>query len=122
MRQFLDALIAGATIAAVVLWGGASAGGSGNHKGEPPSTVQVGLGIRVDSSWISLNGTWSVGPAARGETAGAVTHRFTIGTFPNVAGRARKGAAFLRAVRTATICVAKQLSKRGPERDRSEGR
>jgi hypothetical protein len=121
MRQLLDALIIGAVVAVVALWAGSSAGGSDSQKGDAPSTIQVGLGVRVDSDWISLNGTWSVGPGVREAGTEAVTHRLTIGTVPNLAGRARKCAAFVRAIRTTAVCVAKQIWKDRLESDRPEG-
>ncbi len=122
MRHIIDALIVGTVVAALALPGRAPAGGSGDQQRKSSPSVQIGLGVRVDSDWISLKGTWSVLPAVRDEGTKGVTHELTISTIPNIAGRARKGAALIRAIRTTTICVAKHLLKDQLEINRPEGK
>jgi hypothetical protein len=122
MRHIIDALIVGTIAAVLALPMGAPAGGSGNQRGKSSSSVQIGLDVRVDSDWISLNGTWSVLPAVGDEEKKGVTHELTIGAVPNMAGRARKGAALVRAIRTTAICVAKHVLKDQLEINRPEGK
>lgn len=122
MRHIIDALIIGTIAAVMALPTGAPAGGSGDQQGKSSPSVQIGLGVRVDSEWISLNGMWSVSPAVRDAETQGVTHELTIGAVPNIAGRARKGAALVRAIRTTTICVAKHLLKDQLEINRPEGK
>ena len=50
------------------------------------------------------------------------THEITIGAVPNLAGRARKGAALVRVLRTTTICVAKHLLTDQFQNGRPEGK
>ena len=61
-------------------------------------------------------------PAVRDAETGGEVHELTIGAVPNVLGRARKGAALVRAIRTTTVCVAKHLLQDQFEANRPEGK
>ena len=122
MRHILDTLIVGTIVAMMALPAGAPAGGSGNQHEDSSRSLQVGLGVRVDSDWISVNGTWSVSPAARDAEGSGETHEFTIGAVPNVASQARKSVALVRALRVTTLCVAKHLLMDQFQYGRPEGK
>jgi len=122
MRQLLDTLIVGTVVAVMALPAGTPAGGSGNQREETGRSLRIGLGVRVDSDWISLCGTWSVSPSAREVGSSGVARELTIGSVPNMAGRVRKGAALIRALRTTTLCVAKHLLTDQLEINRPEGK
>ena len=122
MRHIIDALIVGTVAAVLALPSGAPAGGSGNQQRTSSHSLEIGLGVHVDSDWISLKGTWSVIPAVRDDDAERVTHELTISAVPNMLSRARRGAALFRAIRTTTVCVAKHVFKDQLEINRSEGK
>jgi len=122
MRHILDPLIVGSVVAVMALATGVPAGGSGNQHEGTGRSLKIGLGVRVDSDWISLSGTWSVSPSASDAGSSGVARELTIGSVPNMAGRARKGAALIRALRTTTLCVAKHIMTDQLEINRPEGK
>ena len=110
MRNVIDTLIFGTIIAMLVLPAGAPAGGSDNQQAASSRSVKLGLGLVIDSDWIRLNGTWSVmHTAVRDEGTNGRVHELPIGAVPNMLGRAKKGAALIRAIRTTTLCVVKHF-------------
>jgi hypothetical protein len=122
MRHIIDALIVGAVIAVLALPPGAPVGGFDSQHGGAAGSIQIGLRIQVDPDWILLNGTWSVAPAVKNAHDNVGRHELNIGAVPNLVGRARKGAAVVRAIRTATVCVAKQVLSSHHGDGRSEGK
>lgn len=120
MRLILDTLIVGAVVAVLALPAGAPAGGSGNRQEPTGRSLRIGLGVRVDPDKISLNGSWSVTPSSDDATGHGGANEVTIGAVPNLATRARKGAALVRVARSTTICVAKHLLKELIDEDRRE--
>ncbi|MGD8413721.1 MAG: hypothetical protein PVF33_05790 [Candidatus Latescibacterota bacterium] len=122
MRQILDIFIVGTVVAMMALPAGVPLGGSGDQHNDTGRSLQIGLGVRVDSDWIVFNGTWSVTPAAQETKRTGEIHRLEIGAVPNIPGRARKGAVLLRVLRSTTICVAKQLLTDPLQPERPEGK
>ncbi len=110
MRNVIDTLIFGTIIAMLVLPAGAPASGSDNQQAASSRSVKLGLGVVIDSDWIRLTGTWSVvHTAVRDEGTNGRVHELPIGAVPNMFGRAKKGAALIRAIRTTTLCVVKHF-------------
>jgi hypothetical protein len=73
-------------------------------------SLQIGLGIRVDANWISLNGTWSLDEVRRSDSRmpGSQVHEVRLGAVPNVVRQAQKGFTLFRALRITYLCLAKQ--------------
>lgn len=108
MRNIIDTLIAGTIVAMLVLPAGAPASGSDNQQAASSRSLNLGIGVEIDSDWIRLNGSWSVvSTAVRDEGSNGRVHELPIGAVPNMLGRAKKGAALVRAIRTTTLCVVK---------------
>jgi hypothetical protein len=118
----IDTLIVGVIVAAMALPTGAPAGGSDDRQAQSSPSLQIGLGVVVDSDWISLKGTWSVLPAPRDDDANGVTYELTIGSVPNIPSRVRKGVALVRAIRTTTVCVARHLLQDQLDSNRPQGK
>ncbi len=74
-------------------------------------SLQIGLGIRVDANWISLNGTWSLDKSSPGaeqsQMPGSQIHEVRIGAVPNVVRQVQKGFTLFRALRITYLCLAK---------------
>jgi hypothetical protein len=110
MRNIIDTLIAGTIVAMLVLPAGAPASGSDNQQAASSRSLKLGLGVEIDSDWIRLNGSWSVVSATvRDEGSNRRVHELPIGAVPNLLGRAKKGAALVRTIRTTTLCVVKHF-------------
>jgi hypothetical protein len=112
MRNILEALIVGALLFTLVSPAGTTAGSENEGSESGSRSLKVGLGVRVDSDWISLNGTWSISETDRStnaEQSAARTHEIRIGAFPNLVQKALTGCVLIRAIRTATFCAARHL-------------
>lgn len=110
MRNIIDTLIAGTIVAMLVLPAGAPSSGSDSQQAASSRSLKLGIGVDIDSDWIRLNGSWSVVSATvREEGSNGRVHELPIGAVPNLLGRAKKGAALVRAIRTTTLCVVKHF-------------
>jgi len=107
MRHIIDSLIVGAVVAVMALPMGTPAGGSGKRQGKQDSAVNIGVGIQIDSDWISLKTSWSIVPASEASDTEGNLYELRIGVLPNFVGRADKGVAIARALHTTAVCAAK---------------
>jgi hypothetical protein len=112
MKSTLKYLIAAALILTLLLPAGVPAGESSGHAKVGSPALKIGLGIEIDAEWISLNGSWRLddrsGDAENVSSGTIAKHEVQLGSVPNFFAQAQKGVALFRAVRTTTVCLAKQ--------------
>jgi hypothetical protein len=76
-------------------------------------SFQIGLDIRFDADWISFSGNLELGnrDVRTGGNSPVVSHDVELGALPNLLSHTRKSIALIRAIRTTTICLAREWLK-----------